>query len=130
MADGVAVGREHGYTQGWNEATLHANSVIAERYQEIDRLSSEIHKGNAYIKNLRAAFGKSQRVSELYHAERDELEIEIRQLRQQVQALQEKYARELQRMKVFSGVPWSCHHRAPCNKGGCQAPSHRESRGL
>lgn len=50
MADGVAVGREHGYTQGWNEATLHANSVIAERYQEIDRLSSEIHKGNAHIK--------------------------------------------------------------------------------
>src|SRR6218665_3266066 len=37
MADGVAVGRKHGYTQGWNEATTHANGVIAERDQLIDR---------------------------------------------------------------------------------------------
>ena len=33
MADGVAVEREHGYTQGWNEATIHANGVIDERNQ-------------------------------------------------------------------------------------------------
>lgn len=103
MADGVAVGESMGTPKAGTRPPFTLISVIAERYQEIDRLSSEIHKGNAYIKNLRAAFGKSQRVSELYHAERDELEIEIRQLRQ-VQALQEKHARELQRMKVFSGV--------------------------
>lgn len=76
MADGVAVGRKHGYTQGWNEATIHANNVIAERDQEIDRLSNEIHKGNAFIKELRAALEKSQRVSDLYHFERDQLCIE------------------------------------------------------
>ena len=36
-------------------------------------LSGEIHKGNAYIKELRANLEKSLRVSELYHVERDEL---------------------------------------------------------
>lgn len=90
MADGVAVGREHGYTQGWNEATIHANGVIAERDQEIDRLSNEIHKGNAFIKELRAALEKSQRVSDLYCAERDQLCTETAQLKQKFQLLQEQ----------------------------------------
>ena len=90
MADGVAVGREHGYTQGWNEATIHANGVIAERDQEIDRLSNEIHKGNAFIKELRAALEKSQRVSDLYHSERDQLCMETAQLRKKLQLLQEQ----------------------------------------
>ena len=90
MADGVAVGREHGYTQGWNEATIHANGVIAERDQEIDRLSNEIHKGNAFIKELRAALEKSRRVSDLYHSERDQLCIEAAQLRKKLQLLQDQ----------------------------------------
>lgn len=90
MADGVAVGREHGYTQGWNEATIHANGVIAERDQEIDHLSNEIHKGNAFIKELRAALEKSQHVSGLYHSERDQLYIEVAQLRKKLQLLQEQ----------------------------------------
>ena len=51
-ANGLAVGREEGYTQGWNEATIHGNQVIAERDQEIERLVSEIHKANAFIKEL------------------------------------------------------------------------------
>ena len=32
MTDGVAVGQDYGYTQGWNEATIHANGVIAEGF--------------------------------------------------------------------------------------------------
>lgn len=73
IADGIAAGKQAGFTEGWNAATIHANQVIAEHQQEIDRLSNEIHKGNAYAKELRAALEKSLRVSELYHVERDEL---------------------------------------------------------
>jgi len=91
MADGIAVGREHGYTQGWNEATIHANSVIDERNQEIERLESEIHKGNAYIKELRAALEKSQRIGEQYHVERDELGVETARLKQQAQSLRAEH---------------------------------------
>lgn len=67
-----------------------ANGMIAERDQEIDRLSNEIHKGNAFIKELRAALEKSQRVSDLYHSERDQLCIETAQLRKNLQLLQEQ----------------------------------------
>ena len=108
MTDGVVVGQEYGYTQGWNEATIHANGVIAERDQEIDRLSNEIHKGNAFIKELRAALEKSQRVSELYHAERNQLCIEGAQLKQRIQLLQEQsqaMRSEYEGMlKAFQGV--------------------------
>ena len=106
MADGIAVGREHGYTQGWNEATIHGNQVIAERDQEIERLESEIRKGNAHIKELRAALDKSLRVSELYHAERDALGVERDQLRQQLRQEQNQPLRdEYEAMsKAFLGV--------------------------
>jgi hypothetical protein len=38
LSSGIDMGLEHGYTKGWNEATTHANGVIAERDQLIDRL--------------------------------------------------------------------------------------------
>ena len=46
--------------------------MIEERDREIERLSGEIRKGNAYIKELRAHLEKAKHVSELYHTERDE----------------------------------------------------------
>ena len=90
MSSGIDVGLEHGYTKGWNDATTHANGVVAELEQEIDRLSNEIHKGNAHIKDLRASLEKSHHVSELYHVERDELGAENAQLKQQLQLQQEQ----------------------------------------
>ena len=38
LSAGIDMGMEHGYTKGWNEATIHANGVIAERDQLIDKL--------------------------------------------------------------------------------------------
>ena len=90
MSSGIDVGLEHGYTKGWNDATTHANGVVAELEQEIDRLSNEIHKGNAHIKDLRASLEKSHHVSEPYHVERDELGAENAQLKQQLQLQQEQ----------------------------------------
>ena len=72
VASGVSAGKQAGFTEGWNAAIRECNPMIEERDQEIARLSNEIHKGNAYAKELRAALEKSLRVSELYHAERDE----------------------------------------------------------
>lgn len=53
MVDGIALGREHGYTQGWNEATTHANGVLAERDQRIDGLygaNEQLRAENALLK--------------------------------------------------------------------------------
>ena len=73
IAHGIEAGKQAGFTEGWNAAIRECNPMIEERDQEIERLSGEIHKGNAYAKELRAALEKSLRVSELYHVERDEL---------------------------------------------------------
>lgn len=79
QANGIAVGKQAGYNQGWNEAVAKCNPMIEERDREIARLTSEIYKGNDYIKELRAALEKSQHVSGLYHKDRDELVILHRQ---------------------------------------------------
>jgi hypothetical protein len=73
IADGIAAGKQAGFTEGWNAAIRECNPMIEERDREIARLSGEIHKGNAFIKELRANLEKAQHVSKLYHAERDEL---------------------------------------------------------
>ena len=72
VASGVSAGKQAGFTEGWNAAIRECNPMIEERDREIARLSGEIHKGNAFIKELRANLEKAMRVSELYHAERDE----------------------------------------------------------
>lgn len=40
-ANGLQVGRAAGHTEGWNEATIHANGVIAERDRLAERLSAD-----------------------------------------------------------------------------------------
>ncbi len=72
VASGVSAGKQAGFTEGWNAAIRECNPMIEERDREIARLSGEIHKGNAFIKELRANLEKAHHVSELYHAERDE----------------------------------------------------------
>ena len=72
VASGVSAGKQAGFTEGWNAAIRECNPMIEERDREIERLSGEIHKGNAYIKELRANLEKAKHVSELYHTERDE----------------------------------------------------------
>ena len=72
VASGVSAGKQAGFTEGWNAAIRECNPMIEERDREIARLSGEIHKGNAFIKELRANLEKAMRVSELYHADRDE----------------------------------------------------------
>ena len=72
VASGVSAGKQAGFTEGWNAAIRECNPMIEERDREIARLSGEIHKGNAFIKELRANLEKAMRVSELYHTERDE----------------------------------------------------------
>ena len=72
VASGVSAGKQAGFTEGWNAAIRECNPMIEERDREIARLSGEIHKGNAFIKEQRAALEKAHHVSELYHAERDE----------------------------------------------------------
>ena len=72
VASGVSAGKQAGFTEGWNAAIRECNPMIEERDREIARLSGEIHKGNAFIKELRANLEKAQHVSGLYHAERDE----------------------------------------------------------
>ena len=71
-ASGIAAGKQAGYNEGWNAAVAQCNPMLAERDREIARLTSEIYKGNDYIKELRAALEKSQHVSGLYHKDRDE----------------------------------------------------------
>ena len=73
IAHGIEVGKQAGFTEGWNAAITECNPMIEERDREIERLSGEIRKGNAYIKELRAHLEKAKHVSRLYHAERDEL---------------------------------------------------------
>ena len=72
VASGVSAGKQAGFTEGGNAAIRECNPMIEERDREIARLSGEIHKGNAFIKELRANLEKAMRVSELYHTERDE----------------------------------------------------------
>lgn len=72
IAHGIEAGKQAGFTEGWNAAITECNPLIEERDREIERLSGEILKGNAYIKELRANLEKAQHVSELYHTERDE----------------------------------------------------------
>ena len=72
IAYGIEAGKQAGFTEGWNAAITECNQMIEERDREIERLSGEIHKGNAYIKELRAHLEKAKHVSELYHTERDE----------------------------------------------------------
>lgn len=125
LSSGIDMGVEHGYTKGWNEATIQANDVIAGRDQEIDRLSNEIRKGNAYIKDLRAALEKSQRVSELYHTERDDLGIEVRQLRQQIQALQENLQKQVSETEgVFKAFLGAVAIARPALKAVAKMPLH------
>lgn len=71
-ARGIEAGKQAGFTEGWNAAITECNPMIEERDREIERLSGEIRKGNAYIKELRAHLEKAKHVSELYHTERDE----------------------------------------------------------
>ena len=66
IAYGIEAGKQAGFTEGWNAAITECNQMIEERDREIERLSGEIHKGNAYIKELRANLEKAMRVSELY----------------------------------------------------------------
>lgn len=70
---GIVRGKATGYTEGWNAAILECNPMIEARDAEIERLTNEIYKGNAYIAELRAALEKASHVRDLYHAERDEL---------------------------------------------------------
>lgn len=72
VAQGIEAGKQAGFTEGWNAAITECNPMIEGRDREIARLSGEIYKGNAFIKDLRANLDKAQRISELYHAERDE----------------------------------------------------------
>ncbi|MGO3870426.1 MAG: hypothetical protein ACTJH7_10090 [Alcaligenes sp.] len=88
QAKGIAIGRQAGYNQGWNEAIAKCNPMIEERDREIARLTSEIYKGNDYIKELRAALEKSQHVSGLYHKDRDELVVLHRQEKAQRERLE------------------------------------------
>ena len=73
IAHGIEAGKQAGFTEGWNAAIMECNPMIEERDREIARLSGEIHKGNAFIVELRTNLEKAQHVSKLYHAERDEL---------------------------------------------------------
>lgn len=88
QAKGITIGRQAGYNQGWNEAIAKCNPMIEERDREIARLTSEIYKGNDYIKELRAALEKSQHVSGLYHKDRDELVVLHRQEKAQRERLE------------------------------------------
>ena len=70
MADGVLAGRKHGYTEGWNAATIHANGVIAQRDAEIERI-----------------YGANQRLG----AENAELKQMLQLQQEQAQALRAQY---------------------------------------
>ena len=88
IAHGIEAGKQAGFTEGWNAAITECNPMIEERDREIERLSGEIRKGNAYIKELRANLEKAQHVSKLYHAERDELNTLYRQEKAKRERLQ------------------------------------------
>ena len=88
IAHGIEAGKQAGFTEGWNAAIRECNPMIEERDREIARLSGEIHKGNAFIGELRTNLEKAQHVSELYHAERDELNTLYRQEKAKRERLQ------------------------------------------
>lgn len=55
VADGILVGRQQGHTEGWNAATIHANSVIAQRDAEIERIygaNQRLGAENAQLKQM------------------------------------------------------------------------------
>ena len=88
IAHGIEAGKQAGFTEGWNAAIMECNPMIEERDREIARLSGEIHKGNAFIGELRTNLEKAQHVSKLYHAERDELNTLYRQEKAKRERLQ------------------------------------------
>ena len=77
---GYSTGRQHGqieghnagYNDGWNAALAEANPIIESLRAENDRLAGEVHKGNTYIRELRANLEKSLQLIALYKSERDE----------------------------------------------------------
>ena len=94
MADGVAVGREHGYTQGWNEATIHANGVIDERNQLIDRLYGANERLGAENRRLIPE-------NEILRAENEQLKQQLQLQQERAQALRAEYEAMF---KAFLGV--------------------------
>ena len=80
LSAGIEMGMEHGYTKGWNEATIHANGVIAERDQLIDKL-----------------YGANERLG----AENAQLKKQLQLQQEQAQSLRAEYEAMF---KAFLGV--------------------------
>ena len=71
IAHGIEAGKQAGFTEGWNAAITECNPMIEERDREIERLSGEIRKGNAAIKEMSAKLVQAQHASALYLTDRD-----------------------------------------------------------
>ena len=54
QAAGIAIGREYGYTDGWNEATIHAEQVIARlnaRLAKVEAANARLGAENELLKD-------------------------------------------------------------------------------
>ena len=54
QASGIAIGREYGYTDGWNEATIHAEQVIARlnaRLAKVEAANARLGAENESLKD-------------------------------------------------------------------------------